>query len=371
MPTASRRAQLALREALREAPFRFSFFQATRLLETLTAREDASNPGLGGNTPPTRERVRLRVNNSLSFPAGELQAVSQGEESRRRKRKDLRWDVRINFMGLTGPNGVLPQHYTELALKRLKATDDAFVRFLDLFHHRTLSLFYRAGTKYRLPIAYERARREKEHEYIDSLSYALRALIGIANPGARDRLTTPDEGLMRHAGLLTQRTRSSIGLKRMLEGHFGLPFEIREFKGQWHDLMRAARTRLPDRMSPQGFNNQLGQNALLGKRGWFAQGRFEILIGPLNREQFDRLSPGKPTLRAIDELVRFYVGTELDYDFVVKLHRRHIPEPPALSAASAPSLGWNTWIGNRAPATGDEDKHLEIRVGSCCRSPAH
>ena len=51
----------------------------------------------------------------------------------------------VNFLGLFGPNGPMPVHITEYARERqLNAHDPTLVGFLDLFHHRILSLFYRA-----------------------------------------------------------------------------------------------------------------------------------------------------------------------------------------------------------------------------------
>ena len=39
--------------------------------------------------------------------------------------------MKVNFMGLTGPMGVLPYCYTELILERLKAKDQALQSFLE------------------------------------------------------------------------------------------------------------------------------------------------------------------------------------------------------------------------------------------------
>ena len=67
----------------------------------------------------------------------------------------------VAFLGLTGPSGVLPPHYTAHADARVCAAKDTSLRdLLDMFNHRLISLFYRAWEKYRLPFAYERSRQE-------------------------------------------------------------------------------------------------------------------------------------------------------------------------------------------------------------------
>ena len=39
--------------------------------------------------------------------------------------------MKVNFMGLTGPMGVLPYAYTELILERLRAKDKSLQSFLE------------------------------------------------------------------------------------------------------------------------------------------------------------------------------------------------------------------------------------------------
>lgn len=58
------------------------------------------------------------------------------------------------FFGLGGPNGPLPLHLTEYMRERQRNhADPTSKRFLDVFHHRLLSLFYRAWAEARPPSA--------------------------------------------------------------------------------------------------------------------------------------------------------------------------------------------------------------------------
>ena len=66
----------------------------------------------------------------------------------------------VNFMGLTGPAGVLPLYYTELIARAHPRRKIAtLLDFFDIFNHRMISLFYQAWEKYRVHVAYERGER--------------------------------------------------------------------------------------------------------------------------------------------------------------------------------------------------------------------
>lgn len=334
----------------------FGFVSLVRLLERIAAAAGegsgfAKNP-IGRYTPPSSEAVRLGANQSLVFPAGEIAGYTTKTNSAGAKQ----WQVRVNFMGLTGASGVLPFHYSELVLKRLKLKDRALADFLDLFNHRLLSLFYQACLKYRLPFDYERAapRQNGSLQSRDAHTRVLMSLIGLGTPATSGRLRVGDEALIYHAGLFSQRVRTVDGLKKLILNVFGMRAEITEFVGQWHDLIDDVRTRLPGLDAPGGQNNQLGKTAMLGRKGWSAQGRVRIVLGPLTAEQYASLSPKSGALAAIDETVRLYLNDEHSYDFVMRVDSRAIDGPARLRSHRAPTLGWSAWLGMpRHRAVGD------------------
>src|SRR5207244_11417908 len=57
---------------------------------------------------------------------------------------DKALQVFVRHLGLLGPQGALPLSTTEEAYHYALAHDDAFPRFLDLFNHRFIQLFFRA-----------------------------------------------------------------------------------------------------------------------------------------------------------------------------------------------------------------------------------
>ena len=130
--TATRTLDL-VRELERD-PYRFSFFQALRRLEA----ENRDRPRLGESTRAAEDPIRLGQKPSMAFASSPLAAFERGKEGRADR-------LDVLFFGLFGPNGPLPNHLTEYAHDRIRnAKDTTFSRFADLFHHRMLSLFYRA-----------------------------------------------------------------------------------------------------------------------------------------------------------------------------------------------------------------------------------
>lgn len=325
----------------------FGFVPLLRLLERMAlaggkAGGFATNP-IGRYTPPASETVRLSANQSLAFPVGEV----AGYEAKINSAGAKQWHVRVNFLGLTGSSGILPFHYSELVLRRLKLKDRALADFLDLFNHRLLSLFYQASIKYRLPLDYERGlvRRQKAGGDADTHTQVLLSLVGLGTSTTAGRLKISDEALIYHGGLFAQRVRTVDGLKRIIFNVFGMRAEVTEFVGQWHDLIEDVRTRLPGVAVPRGQNNQLGKTAMLGCKGWSAQGRIRISLGPLTAAQYGSLSPAGGTLAAIDQVVKMYLNDEHGYDFVMRVNSSAIDGPARLQKERQPTLGWSAWLG--------------------------
>ena len=353
-------------------PFAFDFFRAVRLLEEMA-------PGrapVGGGGPPAAEVVRFASVASLAFPAASIDRLDPGPTDTDPPR------MAVNFFGLTGPNGVLPLVYTQWQIARTRAAGDpeaeAYADWLDLFTHRLLSLFYRAGVKYRLPAGFERADRAGRR---DQITAAALALIGLGTPGLADRLQAEGGGrraeggegnssppsalhppssepagiediaLLRYAELFSHATRPAAGLEGMLADYFGVPVTIQSFRGRWLPLDPENQTRLGRR----GANDRLGDGTLVGRRVWDAAGGFRIVLGPLDRPAFRSWLPDRPRMAVLAKLVRFY--TRDQFRFAVQLVlKADAVRPLRLGRVDPPArLGWNTWVTTRPPsrAVGD------------------
>lgn len=316
-------AQRHLERRLLEEPFVFEFFQAVRLLEKLS--RDGLPVGRAG--PPSREAVRFGAHPSLAFPASQIQALAPGEDARPPR-------MAVNFMGLTGPMGVLPLYYTQLVIDRTRARDTALRDFLDIFNHRIISLFYQAWEKYRVAIQYERGGH-------DRFSHYLLDLIGLGTKGLQKRQAVTDDALVYYAGLLGQRPRSALALRQLLEDYFEVPVAVEQFAGAWFPISRANQCWLEER---RGASESLGSGAVAGDEVWNEQARARVCLGPLTLQQYRDFLPTGSAWEPLRDLLRFF-SDEVDFEVRLVLKREEVPRCAlGAEAETAPMLGWVSWM---------------------------
>ncbi|HTN76201.1 MAG TPA: type VI secretion system baseplate subunit TssG [Pirellulaceae bacterium] len=340
-------------ERLFTQPQQFDFFQAVRLLELLqpTRRE------IGSVYSPDEEIVSFRAELGTAFPPSSIADLTPAADDNSPP------EMTIAFLGLTGPTGILPAHYSELLLrlKRDYRTPEkhAIAAWLDLFNHRLTSLFYRAWEKYRPWVAYQRG--DYRLAQADTFTHGVQSLSGLASvereyqPGLPAAFQLP-RSLIRYAGLLSQRPRNVANLQAILADYFALPIEVVQFQGQWLALAEEQQTRL-------GVCGQLGFDTVVGTRMWDRQSKIRIRVGPLSRQQFECLLPEgrsstteQPHLAELSSVVRFYLGSEIDFDIQLVLNRHEVPAPQLRTDANAETrLGWNAWLPSEAPPTDRAD----------------
>jgi type VI secretion system protein ImpH len=349
MASTNGRANAPLSEELFHEPYRFDFFQAVRLLERLARGSGASaHQPVGLDHPPQQEVVRFRAHNALSFPASPIHELRSQADA-----PTAPPEMVVSFMGLTGATGVLPFHYTRLLIQRQRLKDHTLRDFFDLFNHRTISLFYRAWEKHRIPVLYERSQVEDTE---DVATRCLFSLVGRGTAGQRGRHLFDDSIFLFFAGHFAHYPRNASALGSILRGYFRCEIAVEQMHGQWLYLDQENRSQLPTALRGSGRYAELGVDARLGDRVWDLQSKFRLRVGPLAFSLYRRLLPDGDMLRPLAQLTRAYVGSDLDFDVQLVLQRDDIPhcQLPGAPAADCPRLGWNTWLFSQ-PSPRDVD----------------
>ena len=342
MGPTQRKPDSPLIRRIQDDPSSFEFFRAVQLLEAhLLARSGRAGRGIGFDQSSAEVGLRFSVVPTLAFPPTPIAAVKEtravagvGERT-----APEAYDVAVSFMGLVGPAGTLPVHYTETLLQRVHAKDNALRAFLDGLHDRTTALFYRAWKKYRLAVSFEQSVPARGEA--DPILGVFLGLVG-RRPRRRGKAFRPEEfGEVHHAGLFSDRRRSARGLQTMLAGLLGCAVRVEQFVGQWIELDAGALGRLGGTDGP-GVPARLGDETVLGSRVWSVDSRVRIVAGPLDRARFRELWPGGARVGYVREIVRTYLGPLIEFDLEWELDA---DAPTPLCLGGAQLLGRDCWLG--------------------------
>lgn len=341
MARADRHAGIAVSAVTEAAPVasprslaRAEFFQTVRMILAAAGR------GLGDDTRASDEPLRFLVADGMRHPDVEIVSLDRPHAD---VDPDAAVTMRVGFIGLTGPMGVMPDHYSDLVVERRRARDLALGRFLDLFNHRTIALFYRAWSKYRLPVRFG----EDGGALTDPFSRSLAALAGIAR-------MADDPRVLAAAGPLSRRVRTAGALQRVVATMFAMPIEVIELSPRWIRIAPDEQTRLGSAPSPTGAFAQLGMSAVVGAATCDVSGRFRLRVGPLDHPTFRSFFDADGVRRRLVEAVRFAVGGTIDFDIQLVLERNAVPRP-RLDAAQSTMLSRDAWmIAETSPRDRDD-----------------
>ena len=338
-------------ERLLTRGWEFDFFPAVRLLQRF-ANADAD---IGDRGPVSAESIRFRPRLSVGFPSTEVGRVAteRAADGRTRYRLD------VTFMGLYGVSTPLPLHYS---IDLLRSVDpyvpvdradgeadasspfdpnepscgpgdtNAVRDFLDIFHHRLISLLYRSWTKYRYCVLFDDAQRDRLTEY-------LLHMIGLS-PDREDRTIGVDPvRMIRYAGVLTQHPRSAVTLEGVVSDYLGgLETQVESFRSRWVPVMETDQNRIG------AANCRLGEDLTVGEWVYDLSGAFNLAIGPLDWDTYKRFLPGRDGHAEVRSLVSLYCQDPLWLTIELRLKAREIPELRLTCDDDAGMLGMTTWV---------------------------
>lgn len=277
------------------------------------------------------EKGAIRFTAKQSFEPHEktIESVSKSKE-------DASYVIQGGLVNLSGPNGILPNHYSESLAKTLRDKKTAYKDFLDIFNHRANSLMYRSWAKYRLDA--DNVYKSHVDQYQSSIDLMLSALSG-------ETPNQADQSGFYFAGLSYSSTMSSEKLKTMIQAMTNLTVKVNQFKGKWIELEDEQLSRMSSKSYGERFN-QLGVNTMLGRRCWDLNSGFEIEFEVNDANTFNQLTPTGELHQQLKNMIKKSVGIGYDFNFKLRVKEAHCKRVRLRKGGGATKLGANAWMGN-------------------------
>jgi type VI secretion system protein ImpH len=303
---------------LEAEPWRYGYLSLMRRIGA-----NAELDPIGTAQRPGAEPFRLGQQPSLTFAPREIANAGA---------LDGRLQIRLLGLGMLGPNGPLPLHLTEIARERLESRHDStLVDFFDVFHHRYLTLLYRAWSSAQAAAGLDRPDDEPFSFYVASITGQEQIEVGTRALPAHAQLAA--------AAHLVREARNPDGLRMTLERYFGVPVQVDEYVFHWIEVAADEHTHL-GRAGPAAT---MGVGALLGEQVPDRQYRFRIVIGPLEMDQYLRFTPRGADLPTLVDWVRSFVGREYEWELELRILAE---SAPATVLGKPQLLGWSGWLGH-------------------------
>jgi len=323
METQQRDKKRHLREELLKHSKEFDFFEAVRRIDQATPE----NPRTGQGTRCSDERIRFAQDPSLSFAPTSItdfQVNTRSDAAR----------MLVSFFGLLGPNGPMQLQFTEYVRMRSRNNlDPTIQRFLDIFHHRLISLFYRAWSLNEQAVSYDRRDEDSFSRYVGSL-------IGLDMDEKAKETSVPYYAKLYWSGRFFSTSRNADGLHAILQDFFDIPVKIEEFIGTNIPIPRQYYCK----MGRDVENATIGQNAVVGAFSYTTTEKFKIIFGPLDLENFERMLPGQDSFKRLHDWVNNYLSKPLlwEVQYILKAD-----EVPKTKLGHYGQLGATTWLKSK------------------------
>jgi len=325
----------------------FDFFPAVWLLE----RFAAGGAPVGGVGPVSAERIRFRPEVSMVFPATDVRRATVVDGP---SEDESIYQIDVTFMGLYGVSTPLPLHYAVDVLRSVDhSRSGANVEgvesarparetgeeggsplrdFLDLFHHRLISFFYRSWLKYRFERSFALSGR-------DDIAGYLLWFIGCSPGVDAETLGVPPIRLLRYAGVLTQHPRSGMTLAGVLRDYWNDPsIGVETCLGRWVRVSSADQNRLGE------ANSRVGFDVTLGEQVYDLNGTFLVRIGPMGWEEYLSFLPDGTRTAQTRALIRYYCMDPLACTLELRIRAGEVPSLRIGSDESAGRLGFTSWV---------------------------
>lgn len=310
---------MTIYEQLLSDPHHFKFYQAVRLLKSLTSDGD---------------QISFENNPHLYFSPCAIEKLEHSKDEDEAG-NSVHFTVTVPFMGTLGVGGTNPVFDTETAREGVLNQEPAFADWYNLFTNRAVALHFAGWRKSKLPVHYE----SKED---DQFTPRILALSGLGTPHLIENLGFLPDCPAAYGGRLSNPRRSAVCIEDLVGDYFQVPCTATP----WVERIE----RVPDGyLTELGISNSiLGSSFFVGDRFTEYTKTFRVTLGPLSYEEFQNFLPVGEWRNELESLLRFIAGIELAYEIQLVLKSAEVPP-----WAENMMLGWNTWIYSTEPSTDD------------------
>lgn len=289
------------------------------LMRAIAAKK-SEMPPIGRAKLPGQEYFRVGQCAYMAFAPREISAMSMDNG---------KVNLELFGLGIWGPQGAMPLHFSELAYSRSESYDNTLIDFTNIFHHRALSLLYRAWF-----LSQDTASLDRKYD--ERFSFYIGSLIGIdAQELAHSHL--PPHARLASSSHLIRESRNPEGIIGALHYYFQIPVRMEEFAEQWIRLDKSDQTILGDGTCAM----LLGDGAILGNTVRDCQHKFKLILGPLTLKEYMQFSPWGDDLPVLQEWVKNFVGYEYAWDIQLVLAAEEVPHA---MLNGTHQLGYATWL---------------------------
>ncbi|WP_269112526.1 type VI secretion system baseplate subunit TssG [Burkholderia territorii] len=279
-----------------------TFFELMRRVEVLE-RERGGAVRRTKRSPPW---LRIEQSAEMHFASTEVASV-RIEQTRLVETDDYpRVNIVQRHFGLFAPYGPLPLHVTEHAMQEKRfERNAAFERFVNVACGDLAWLHYLAWSSMHPVLGYERAR----NAFVERVT-----ALANANAPAGDDVATRHAQVCRRAfpGIYCAPRRSLADLQRMLARYFRVPLRVTPRHGRWISV------------PPVCCGGRRLGAWRLGTRIWDVQHSMEIVIGPIEADEFYRWQRRSAAAMAVCAVATDFVDGMIDP--VIKVQVRTRPE---------------------------------------------
>jgi type VI secretion system protein ImpH len=279
--------------------YTFDVLQLVAVLGELS--EAGDRDGLPRNTG--EPWLRFEADADMSFPPGDVGCVriDTGKEPVHGGAVSFGGaSVRLPFMNLLGSASPLPAAFSDY-IARGRPDADLYAGFLSIMQNRLHALWVDACQKYALwgngGAVAKKIFESMTGLPVDSAGFFENALAGLWP--------------------LSNKSRSAQGLKELLRTALGnIPINIEENIGRWAAVSN---------VRPLGAA-RLGRNAAAGAAAYDKTSKFRVTVGPLSRETYSSLMPGKYGYRLIAGLLSIYMDEPIICELEITCRRADLPK---------------------------------------------